>query len=194
MNLIPPEPYRPKEDEAWKWTAAYVAANRLLLERMKDFEIPEPTWAPAQDIAIVYRIPNTYKGSLILPEAYDTRHDAPFSLGVLLMAGPEATDVLESHGIMPGDIVRFARFAGEEEAVNRAHEAMSQASNPEVALAAAKRVREEEMAKKKILSLQVPFIHGSVDLFERLYGPKPTMRLVRHVLPSGKVEHLIRPV
>lgn len=190
-------PIRAREAGDGKWDRLYGDAHARLMARIEEHGIPMPPWAPAQDICVVYRIPNDYQSpnGLILPEAHAENHDSPYSLGVLLMAGPEASDVLESHGVLPGDYVKFARFAGEEEEAARIHEAIAKrATGPAHASALANAIRNEAIGKKKLLELQVPFIHGSVDLLERLYGPTPTMEMVRHVLPSGKVTHLILPV
>jgi hypothetical protein len=180
------------------WDKLYARADARLRERMAEYECPEPEWVPGQDIVVVYRFPNEYKGLVYLPEAYADGHDAQYSIGLLLMAGPEAQDILESHGVLPGDVVKFARWAGEEEAANRVQEAKGKArqagASEAEATHAAIEVRDAEMAKKKLLEFQVPFIRGSVDLKERLYGDKPTMERVRIVTAKGEPMHVIRPV
>ena len=146
-------------------------------------------------IALVYRLPNDYQSpnGLVLPDRYKEGHDAPFSLGILITAGPEAMDILESHGVLPGDYVKFARFAGEEEDAGRIARAVNAATGPIDAERRRDRLMDEHMAKKKILELQVPFIHGSVDLLDRLEGAKPTMEMVREI-HGNRVVHMIQPI
>jgi hypothetical protein len=177
-------------------------ANDRLIARMAQYEAPEPRGMALQDIVIVYRFPpkqkeKVSKGGIIIPEI-SQREPLPFSLGLLLSAGPEAMDVLLSHGTLPGDIVRFAPLAGDEETMTRVDEAVelakSRGANDEEQVAAAMAARDADMEKKKLLRLKAPDIHESLDLLERLYGPIPTMEMVRDVDKHGKPETLILPI
>jgi co-chaperonin GroES (HSP10) len=183
-----------------KWERLHEEAAQLLAERMEQHAAPTPPDHPVQDICLVYRIPNPYKSTsgLVLPEQFSQAHDTVLSHGILLSAGPEAMDVLTSHGILIGDYVKFARFAGEEEAAGRVEEAVREVAarggTQAEGVAVAARTAEEERQKKKLLEIQVPFIHRSVDLQERLTGPRKRMEKVRVRLPNGAVEHQIIPV
>lgn len=183
------------------WDKLYAEASRTRDQRIVEYGAPDLKWASCQDIALVYRLPSKekakmHKGLIHIPEVAQT-DEMPYSIGVLIWAGLEAMDVLESHGVLPGDLVKFARYAGEEEAAARAQEAVDQVhkrkGSEEEALAAAIAAREEEVERKKLLELQVPFIHGSLDLQKRLCGPEPTMRIVRRIAPQGRV-FTIEPV
>lgn len=182
------------------WERLYAGANARLIERIARHEAPEANDFPAQDICLVYRIPNPYKSTsgLVLPDEFAQRHDSLLNHGLLISAGPEAMDVLTSHGILLGDYVKFARFAGEEEEAGRAAAAIEDAkksgATKDEAFAAAQDARASERQRKKLLELQVPYIHGSMDLLERLQGPMRSMEMVRVRLPGGKVEHQIIPV
>lgn len=201
--MIPP-PIRTvgaRDEVARAWDALHLQAHEKLKARVEAFEIPSIDRAPLQDIVLVYRLPNDYKspsGKLILPEEFAEHHDLPYSIGVLLAAGPEAWDVLTSHGCLPGDLVTFAKYSGEEEASGRAQEAIEKATKqghpPVLAAEAGKQASAAEMKKKKLLRFQVPFIHLSIDLAQRLWGERPTMELVRQVNAEGQVLHVYRPV
>lgn len=179
-----------------KWNALHVEAAARLRVRVAQHEAPSPTWHPVQDICLVYRIPNPYKSAsgIVLPEAYAQAHDSVLNHGLLISAGPEALDVLASHGILIGDYVKFARFAGEEEDAKRAQEAIARIAATGGTEADAWNLIDKERQRKKLLELQVPFIHGSMDLLERLGGPSQSMEKVRVRLPNGAVEHQIIPV
>lgn len=179
---------------ALKWDKLYQDAHATLVKRAADLGIPEPDRQPIQDMVVVYRIPNEYRGTIEIPDEFKGRHDSPYSIGVFMFAGPEAMDVLESHGVLPGDYVTFARFAGEEETTARIKDAVRGARSELEAGAIIRDTRAAEEAKKKLLKLQVPFIHESVDLYDRLNGPRPTMELVRSVDKAGNATHLIQPV
>lgn len=191
------------------WDALYRRAAETLKKRMEEHGSPRPTWMPVQDLCQVYRLPNEYKPMsgtrddggtwmIHMPETSQDKHDIPYSVGILISAGPEALGVLESHGVLPGDYVLFAPYAGEEQMESRIAEAIDKArdrgASPEEAAQVSQQVRDAEMAKKKLLRFQVPFIHGSVDLLERLYGETPTMELVREVNAKGGPEHVYVPV
>lgn len=206
MNLRPIKTVAAKgaelrpEDRAWDKLQADALAT--LRRRMKEFEAPPFSVTPAQDIALVYRLPNDYRPDehqgIIAPDEWKHRHELPFSIGLLLWAGAEAMDVLASHGILIGDLVQFARYAGDEEEASQVSEAIAKVrakgGTESQAMEAAKQAREKEMGKKKLLRLQAPFIHGSFDLTVRLFGEKPTMELVREVNAKGEPVHVFRPI
>lgn len=184
------------------WAKLYEQAHERLLARIKEYDPPPLASVPAQDCVTVYRFPTKPKateteGGILIPDAHQ-KEQTPFSAGLLICAGAEALDVLASHGILPGDIVRWAWLAGDEEDVKRVDEALAEAAARGLGESSMRRVamkaRDDEMAKKKLLRLKAPDIHESVDLLERLYGDKPTMEFVREVSPNGDFTHVIRPV
>ena len=178
------------------WDRLYEKANETLKARIEEHGIPLPDTHPAQDLVLAYRIPNEYQGRLHLPETA-AAHAAPYSIGVLLLAGAEATGVLESHGILPGDYIQFAKYAGDEETAARVNEAISgwskEGMGPEYIQRKAIQLRDDEMKKKKLMRFQAGLIHQSVDFLERRLGEKPTMRMIREVSAKG-VLHIIEPV
>ena len=176
-----------------KWSALHVEAAARLRVRMAQHEAPEPSWYPAQDICLIYRIPNTYAG-LIHVDVNPQAHDSVLNHGLLIAAGPEAMDVLTSHGILLGDYVKFARYAGEEEDAKRAQEAIARIISSGGQAPSAWEFLDKERQRKKLLEMQVPFVHGSMDLMERLAEPTKSMEKVRVRLPGGAVEHQIIPV
>lgn len=179
------------------WDELYRQASERLVRRMETLKVPEPTTFPRDDVSLIYRLPNEYKGAIEIPEQFRHRHDAQYSVGLLLCMGLDASMRLEADGFLPGDYVQFARYAGEEETAARVAEAIKKAEEEGLSQQHAerlgKKVRDEETSKAKYIRVQVPLIHQSVDLAERLRGPTPTMRLVREVGPKGAV-HVIEPV
>lgn len=190
-----------QEDLAWD--VLHERAFSRLADRIEMYAPPEMRGISIQDVVIVYRFPSKQrkhfieKYDIIIPDKYRTE-ELPFSIGLLMCAGAEAMDVLASHGVLIGDIVRFAPLAGDEETEERVQEALQQAAmagkNPEQTFEAVKKARDEEMEKKKLLRLKAQHIHESIDGLERLYGPKPTMETVRRVEKNGDPIYVIRPV
>jgi hypothetical protein len=184
------------------WDLLNEKAIERLKYRMEKYEPPALESWPVQDLVVVYRFPTkaTRKmtsGGLWIPDI-SQKEEMPFSLGLLIGAGPEAMDVLASHGTLLGDVIRFAPLAGDEETEQRVQDAIAQVQQrkgtEEEMSRAALEARDSEMEKKKLLRLQVPFVHESVDLLGRLFGPKPTMEMVRHVDKNGDPQHQIRPI
>lgn len=193
---------RHPEDEAWD--LLFAAATARLEARITQYEPPALASLPCQDLVVVYRFPRDQRTHFVKSEALDLiipgkyrKESTPFSLGLLMWAGAEAMDVLVDHGILLGDIVKFAPLAGDEEmanAVNEAMEAVAERGGSEgEAVAAAKLARDAQMEQKKHLRLRVSDIHESVDLMERLGGPRPLMEMVRR-REGGRHIHVIRPV
>lgn len=184
------------------WDKLYEEANERLKKRIDELQIPLPDIHPMQDLVLVYRIPNDYKGSIIIPDiakvGEDNTADAPFSVGVLLLAGAEATGILESHGALPGDLVQFAKYAGESESVARmnaaAGKAIEEGMPADYVERKQKEYRDDIMKKKKLLRFQAGLIHQSVDFLARRFGDKPTMQMVREVNAKNQVIHVIEPV
>lgn len=183
------------------WARLYEQAHHRLLARIEEYGVPTLEAIPVQDLVVLYRLPTKQKekvtrGGIIIPDAYQ-REQIPFSVGLLLAAGPQAQDVLESHGVLPGDLVMFAPLAGDEvdaaAVVAAQREAARRGGDLEQIEEAGRVARDGELEKKKLLTLQAPFIHRSVDLLQRLYGPTPTMERVRESSPKG-FKHLIRPI
>jgi hypothetical protein len=184
-------------------------ANDRLIARMAQYESPEPRGMALQDLVIVYRFPSKEKEKFKRIEGTDKvihfadisqKEPLPYSLGLLLAAGGEAMEVLLSHGVLPGDIVRFAPLAGDEETAARVDEALERAleANPrateEEQMAVQRAARDADLEKKKLLRLKAADIHESLDLLDRLYGPAPTMEMVRDIAKDGSAETLIFPI
>jgi hypothetical protein len=183
------------------WAPIYAAAAALLEARIEEHKIPIPTLFPHDNVAVVWRLPSAqqqtmYKGLLHIPQTSQVR-SMPYSIGVLLFANGEGLDRLTGSGILPGDYVKFGQFAGDEEAVSRVKDAIEDAQklgmNEEDAEKYALKTRNEETERNKVLQLREPDIHSSIDLFDRLYGKRPTMELVRAEGKDGPI-HLVRPI
>lgn len=84
-----------------------------LEQRMKEFGIELPSWAPIYDRVFVYPTDDHDQpekvGELYLAQTTKNRMGA--MRGVLMMAGPRAIEQLYSHGIGIGDMVLCARFS-----------------------------------------------------------------------------------
>ncbi len=202
MNLRPMRTVGGSAELAAKWDALYARAVETLKQRIAEMDIPHPSRLPLQDVVVAYRIENEYQGKMVIPDEFKGRHDAPYSVGVLLMAGAEAMDVLESHGVLPGDFITFGRFAGDEETDARIQEAVrprsaenpNGSSSPIEAANRSREIREESLSKKKLLKLKVADVQESVDGFDRLHGPNPTMEMVRLVDAKGNPIHVLMPL
>lgn len=183
------------------WAEIYARAHATLLERIEKHRIDFDVHYPYDDICVVSRMPTAEQekvspGGIIYPDIAQTAA-MPFSIGVLLYAGMDALDKLTTMGILPGDYVKFARYAGDEEAVARVRDSVrtdeKKRTPPEKAAANAIATRDAEIAKQKVLDLQVLEIHGSLDLAERLYGSTPSMEIVREQRAQGPI-HVVRPI
>jgi co-chaperonin GroES (HSP10) len=189
---------------AQAWDKLYADSMVRLQKRIAEHKIPIPDIHPIQDLVLVYRLPNEYKGTIIIPDVAkfgdgtESPVESPYSIGVLLLAGAEATSKLETHGVLPGDYIQFAKYAGESETADRMKAAIERWGNEgmpvEYIERKAKELRDDEMTKKKLMRFQAPLVHQSIDLFGRLYGEKPTMQMVREVNAKGAVLHVIDPV
>lgn len=80
-------------------------------------DIPPLPYLPIGEVVVVYRLPSETHtaGGLEIPEEYR----APLSRGVLVAAGLQARDMMTDNLIDVGDIVYFARFAGDEKEFKR---------------------------------------------------------------------------
>lgn len=183
------------------WAALYASAHETLLARIEKHHIEFEVHYPYDDICVVSRMPTAEQekvspGGIIIPDVAQTAA-MPYSIGVLLYAGMDALDKLTTMGILPGDYIKFAKYAGDEEAVSRVKGVIDKGEKkgvPPAKLAEeAIAVRNEEIAKQKVLDLQVMEIHGSLDLAERLYGDTPTMEIVREERAKGPI-HVVRPI
>jgi len=185
------------EDAAWD--RLYAEAYERLDRRLVEHNVILPEAFPSQDIVIVARFEYDYAratgSKLHLPQTAMSP-ESPYSVGLLIFAGMEASDVLESHGTFVGDYVTFARFAGEEYVVERIQEAIATTKKVGrlAATGEARAIRDEAMSKQKLLKLKAPELHESVDLLERLCGATPTMRHVRTVTAAGDPLHVIKPI
>lgn len=89
----------------------YYATEKLRV-RCKEVGIEPPTYAVMDNNVVVWRLPplKLSAGGIVIPEEAQNPHWK----GILVAMGPRARDVLYSNGIEEGDIVTWARFAGEE--------------------------------------------------------------------------------
>lgn len=186
------------------WGEIYRTAHEKLVARLAHHSIEHDVYYPLDDIVVVYRLPTNQDmtktpGGLWIPDIAQDRAQ-PYSVGLLLYAGVAALDDLADSGCVPGDYVKFGRFAGDEEAVQRVNDAMEKgvamSRKPEdVRLVEEKALalKDAELKKQKLLELQAKDLHCSIDLMDRLYGEKPTMEVVR-AIEGGLLKHVIRPI
>jgi co-chaperonin GroES (HSP10) len=132
-------------------------------EQYKD-NIPPVPYLPVGEVVLVYRLPGDEKteGGLYKPEEY---RDV-LSKGILIAAGLAARDVMADALIETGDIVYFARYAGDEKEFSRA--------------AAGK--------GEKLLQLKVREILGSADGLWR----SQHYDIVREVDDDGNTMHIYK--
>jgi chaperonin GroES len=137
--------------------------NKLdeIRERYKD-NIPPIPYLPVGEVVLVYRLPGEEKsaGGIYKPEEY---RDV-LSKGILIAAGLAARDVMADALIETGDIVYFARFAGDEKEF----------------------AREAAGKGEKLLQLKVREILGSADGLER----SKHYRIVLKTYDDGTSEHV----
>lgn len=156
---------------AQAWVELELAAKLRLAIRLKEHGVASMPYMPMADNILVLRLPpppveTKTDGGLYIPET-SQKEPEPTSEGVLVQAGCAARDVLRAHGIMLGDIVQIGRFAGWERALD------------------------EDKKGKRILQMKERDVLGSFDLHERLWGAKPTMRIV---FDQDTEEHRVIPV
>lgn len=127
-------------------------------------QIPQVPYLPVGEVVLVYRLPSEEKtaGGLYIPE----EHRNPVSAGILIAAGLAARDVMADALIETGDIVYFARLAGDEKTFQR------------------------EAAQKavKLLQLKMREILGSEDALERSRNYEVALRTNE----DGSTEHIYR--
>jgi chaperonin GroES len=126
--------------------------------------IPPVPYLPVGEVVLVYRLPSDEKtaGGLYVPE----EHRSPVSAGILIAAGLAARDVMADALIETGDIVYFARFAGDEKEFKR--EAAGKA--------------------EKLLQLKMREILGSADALERSRNYEVALRTNE----DGTTEHIYK--
>jgi chaperonin GroES len=132
-------------------------------EQYRD-QIPPVPYLPIGEVVLVYRLPSDEKtaGGLYVPE----EHRSPVSSGILIAAGLAARDVMADALIETGDIVYFARFAGDE-----------------------KEFKREAAGKgEKLLQLKVRELLGSADGLER----SKNYEVVLHTNEDGSTEHVYK--
>lgn len=202
------EPMRPwSDEEILAWNRLLDLADRKLNQQIARLDIPIEPSLPNQDVVTVCRLPDPPRkerlGRFYIPDAYQDKHqEAPYSFGVFLWGGPEAMDTLADQGIFPGDTIRFARFAGDEESAGRVTDAIKQVvsatqSGDIEAAAEALEAGDKDRERKKLLRVRVGEVLDSVELFERVNSPEPVLRLVREYrVVGGQMEtiHRFRPV
>lgn len=99
---------RVKNPKLGKFSSKYP----LLVERAREWGFDIPSDAPFADRIIVWRLPPFEKteGGIFMPDSFQDTN----VFGVLVAAGMQALDTLESNGVTLGHIVKFERFAGWE--------------------------------------------------------------------------------
>jgi len=124
--------------------------------------VPPIPYLPIGEVVLVYRLPSEEKtaGGLYVPE----EHRSPVSSGILIAAGLAARDVMADALIETGDIVYFARFAGDEKEFKR----------------------DEAKVGQKLLQLKVRELLGSADALER----SQNYRIVLKTYDDGTSEHV----
>ena len=124
-----------------------------LEEKRKAYGIPEIPYLPMGRTILVFRIPSETKteGGLFVPE----EHAGPKRCGVLLAAGLAAREIMHDALIEIGDTVYFGRFEGDEDKVDR----------------------EAGGVSRKLLTLKIDGVHGSVEAIDRArqYEIKPVV-------------------
>jgi co-chaperonin GroES (HSP10) len=161
--------YVPTVEQAWG--KLFAESRARLVARLKDHGVATMPYMPMADNILVLRLPpppieTKTGGGIFIPETSQVEPE-PNSEGVLVQAGCLARDVLRSHGILLGDHVQIGRFAGWERALD------------------------EDKKGKRILQMKERDVLGSFDLHDRLWGPKPTMRIV---FDHDTEEHRIVPI
>lgn len=175
--------------ELLAWEKLDTSAAGRLEARLKEHKIPSIEYQPSDDEVVVYRLPaqeQKTEGGLVLPEfGIDSdptdggrriAQDRIVNVGLLINAGLSARDWLRSHGLLFGDRVKFGKYAGEEESLRWF---LGGASS---------------VAMTDVLAINVMDLRGSFDLWDRLYGPKPSMRMVFVSDGAGTGLHVIKPI
>lgn len=183
-----------------KWTRLYRDAEKLRAERCEAAGIPWPLeyWPTSDNVAVV-RLKNRQievktASGIVLPTSDAIKSmtgnasESPYSVGLYLGAGPKAMDILESQGILPGDYVVFARFAGDEEDAGRVQEAVHLAQKklePEIseikrAHATAKTQRELDAIKERMAKLEDKGLEAAKIARDRTLGTVRVLRLKVH--------------
>ncbi len=110
-------PQENKRKTADKKLGKYSSQFPLLAKRAKEWGYEVPTNQPRATVCVVWRLPPIHEHrvpgttiDLMIPD----EHDSPHVKGVLIAAGAQALQTLESEGITLGHIVQWKRFAGEE--------------------------------------------------------------------------------
>lgn len=189
VRTVKAGPWSDQEREAYDRLVEQ--AIETLNERVERLEIPiqlfdlkdpetNPVYAPCANSIVVCRVPpppapQTHgASSIFIPEVYQAEYERePESRGVLISCGLGALDTFRSHGVLPGDWVKFGRFDGWEEEIEKDREGKS---------------------KKKLLQLKDHGVLGSFDLAHRLWSKRPTMEVVYELNPDGSGMHTFRPV
>lgn len=189
-------PFTPEEITAIEELKRKAAVR--LRERREYFRVPEIEFMPSAGDVILFRLPAPERktdGGIFLPD-HEINNIASMdeqsmragvdkyvanqnvvNNGLVLCAGPEADDWLLSEGIFYGDIVKFGKYAGQEQRGD-----MYTLSNA---------VSLEDM--KDILNTHYRDIRGSFDLWHRVMTePVLEKRLV--VDQSGNWSHVYKPI
>lgn len=107
-------------------------------------DVPPVPYLPVGEVILVFRLPSETHtaGGLEIPEEYRS----PVSSGILVAAGLLARDIMTDNLIDIGDVVYFARFAGDEKEFKR----------------------EESQKGQKLLQLKAREILGTADGLHRI--------------------------
>lgn len=159
---------------AFAWARLIEEGKKRLAERLHEHGVKVEPYFPMADNILVLRLPpppkeTQTKGGLFIPETSQEEPE-PLSEGILVQAGCLARDVLRAHGILLGDHIQIGRFAGWE-----------------------KEFAADKTGKsaKRILQMKERDVLGSFDLYDRLSGPTPSMKIFHD--PETD-EHRIVPI
>lgn len=169
----------------------YQKAQELLAKRMKEHKIPRLAYAPMGDNVLIYRLPvvehKTASGLHLPDRVYEKDERGQErsvsiiqNVGLLLRGGLGALDWMRAHGVFPGDYVKFGRYSGSEE---RSTWFMPEAGTT---ISAAD--------YKDFLQMDVGYVGGGFDAYERIWGENATMHVVYYVDEDGNGAHVLKPI
>ncbi len=184
--MFPTALYTKAEHESWGRLCHDAEAE--LTARIAKYKIPTVKYCPVDDAVLIFRLPplemKTSSGIVVPDFAMDRDEQGVVSanrhhmnVGVILRAGCSAMDWMRSHGILIGDMVKFAAYSGHEES-SRWFMPDSQQLTQDL---------------KDVMQIKESEILGSFDLYERLQGNKPRMKMVYAVDDKGNGLHIIKP-
>lgn len=184
---VPAAAFSPAENAAW---SDLEARWQVVLEnRMREWKLEHIPFGVTDDDIMVFRLEQreqTTESGLVLPDhimAVD-RNDGTrerearavsrtICVGLLLDAGCAARDWMRGHGVLIGDLIKWGKYAGEEESLH---------------WFSGGQVR----SLKDVLLMNVRDIRGSFDLDMRLQ--ERLMRVVYVSDSAGNGMHIVKPI